>query len=87
MYNEGVLHPSTTQGTDKEYHLRVARVNELRMEQENLNTEQKTERGELAQLVQRHHSNLNATIDKRYVTPSCCVYLIELKKVHISLSV
>lgn len=52
-------------GTDKEYHLRVARVNELRMEQENLNTEQKTERSELAQLVQRHHTNLNATIDKR----------------------
>lgn len=52
-------------GTDKEYHLRVARVNELRLELENLTTEQKTERNELADLVERHHTNLNLNIDKR----------------------
>ncbi|KAL5259601.1 hypothetical protein ACHWQZ_G009897 [Mnemiopsis leidyi] len=52
-------------GTDKEYHLRVARVNELRLELENLTTEQKTERTELSELVERHHTNLNLGTDKR----------------------
>ncbi|XP_063678985.1 uncharacterized protein LOC134814726 [Bolinopsis microptera] len=52
-------------GTDKEYHLRVARVNELRLELENLTTEQKTERTELSELVDRHHTNLNLSTDKR----------------------
>ena len=55
-----------SQGTDKEYHLRVARVNELRLELENLTTEQKTERTELSELVERHHTNLNLGTDKRY---------------------
>lgn len=57
---------SEFQGTDKEYHLRVARVNELRLELENLTTEQKTERTELSELVERHHTNLNLGTDKRY---------------------
>lgn len=52
-------------GTDKEYHLRAARMNELRAEKENLKTEQKTERSELAALVDRHHANLNNSIDIR----------------------
>lgn len=52
-------------GTDKEYHLRVARVNELRQELESLTSEQKNEREELAALVDRHHNNLNLNIDKK----------------------
>eukprot|EP00116_Pleurobrachia_bachei_P006470 sb/3466732/ len=52
-------------GTDKEYHMRVARLNELKVELENLVSEQKTERSELAALVSKHHSNLNLNITER----------------------
>ena len=56
---------SPNQGTDKDYHMRVARLNELKVELENLVSEQKTERNELAALVSKHHSNLNLNITER----------------------
>ena len=45
--------------------MRVARLNELKVELENLVSEQKTERSELAALVSKHHSNLNLNITER----------------------
>eukprot|EP00116_Pleurobrachia_bachei_P011145 sb/3471407/ len=56
-------------GTDKEYHMRVARLNELKVELENLVSEQKTERSELAALVSKHHSNLNLNITESGSSP------------------
>jgi len=53
-------------GTDKEYHMRAVKVAELRQELDNLHTEQYTEKAELKDLVQRHHANLNSSIDKRW---------------------